>query len=293
MFVKIKSFFRQTFKVILSIYFLILVSMYFLQEKLIFHPKAIEKNFLYHFDVPFDEKYFEVEDLKLHALYFKTIDPKGVILYFHGNACELSQCGKYAVDLVKKTGWNVWMLDYPGYGKSEGSIHSESQLHHIARKAFSEVSDLGLDKVVVYGRSLGSGIAIRLAADLELSQKKEQSLNSTQKTDSNLNTSKRVSAVLLETPYFSIKKLALANYPFIPGFLLKYPFRSDVYIPNINNRIFIVHGSHDQVIPVEHARSLAQLGKNVRYVEVFGGTHDDMAVFSNYWTELSHFLNQL
>ncbi len=290
---RVKKFFKNLVFLFLFLYLSLLITMYFLQEKFMFFPKKMTQDFAYSFDIPFEEKFFQVKDLRIHSLYFKTLDPKGLILYFHGNGCELSQCALSAVELVKKTGWDVFIIDYPGYGKSEGDIKSQEQLELIARHALNEASAYDFKKIVVLGRSLGSGLALGLAYYYEQSQKIEDPLNPPKALNFPFKFKKAIDAIILETPYFSIRDLALAQYPFVPAFLLKYPFRSDLIVSDVRAPIFIVHGVEDALIPIDHALRLKGLNQNITLVKIPKGTHDDLATFPIYWTELNQFLNSL
>lgn len=285
---KFKKYIFNVSKAIVLMYFIVLISMFFMQEKLLFHPQKTPENFKYQFVNIFEEKFISVDDLKIHSLYFLAKKPKGTILYFHGNGCELRQCGYIADELVSKTAYNVWIFDYPGYGKSDGAIISEQQLHNIAIQIYSELIAIDSNKInldglstndvdsnsetnniILFGRSLGSGIATKLASH------------------------NKVKALILETPYYSIKDLALSKYPFVPPFLLKYNFRSDLYIPNVDAPTLVFHGDNDQLIPIDQAQRLSKLAKNLKFVKIQGGTHDDLSTFSSYWSELEIFLNHL
>lgn len=286
-----KTYLLKLVQLILGLYILLLLGMYFLQEKLLFFPQTVPLDYNYNFEIPYEEKFFVVNDLKIHSLHFKASNPKGLILYFHGNGCELSRCSFSAVDLVKRTGWNVLIIDYPGYGKSEGKISSQAQLDLIAKHSLNLASDLGFDKIMLFGRSLGSGVALGLASNFEKSRTVGDSFPSSKEFNFKFN--KPLHAIILETPYLSIKSLALSNYPFVPSFLLKYPFRSDLNLPMISSPVFIVHGDQDQLIPVDHARKLKTLNPNVTYLEISNGHHDDLSFYEKYWDGIVRFIENI
>ncbi len=269
----IKKLITSSLKALVVIYFLVLVSMFFLQEKLLFHPQKTPLDYKYEFMNTFEERFISVDGVKIHSLYFSAKNSKGLILYFHGNGCELRQCGFTADELASRINYDVWIVDYPGYGKSEGSIQSEDQLHRVADAIFAEANQImklrDPKKIILFGRSLGSGIATKLASQ------------------------KDIQALILETPYFSIKDLALSKYPFVPPFVLKYNFRSDLYAQNFKAPVLIFHGDQDQLIPIEQARRLSKMIKNLSFIEISDGTHDDLASFPNYWAELDLFIRNL
>ncbi len=303
---KIKKVVFIILKSVAIMYLTILIAMFFSQEKLLFHPTKTPLTYEYNFEMPFEEKWTVLEGLKIHSLYFKAPEHKGVILYFHGNGCNLSQCGFIADQMTKKTGWDVWIVDYPGYGKSEGQIKSENQLHVIADIVLKEVGELNPKKIVIYGRSLGTGIATRLvsknrtmpfdkAYDITSSSSDlgDVSINSSSQIIHELNSNIILSGLVLETPYFSIEDLALSKYPFVPAFLLKYHFKSDQWIKKVESPILMFHGSQDQLIPILQAKRLSQLTKDLTFVEIPEGTHDDLSSYAQYWQSLMLFLEKI
>src|SRR6185312_15415635 len=100
------------------------MAIFFFQEHLIFFPGKLPADYQFHFQNPFEEKILEVDGLKIDTLLFTTPSPHGTIVYFHGNAGDLSSWGEVGQELTKRTGFNTWVVDYPGYGKSEGHISS-------------------------------------------------------------------------------------------------------------------------------------------------------------------------
>ncbi|NNE03974.1 MAG: alpha/beta hydrolase, partial [Eudoraea sp.] len=112
---------------VLIVFIIFAASMlYFIQEKLIFLPTKLPVDFEYSFQYPFEEVFLTAEDgAVLNALHFKNKDPKGVILYFHGNAGDLSRWGQIATYFVKKN-YDVVIMDYRTYGKSTGVLSEEA-----------------------------------------------------------------------------------------------------------------------------------------------------------------------
>ena len=106
--------------ILLTLYFFICALLFFFQEKLIFFPEKLGKDFNYVFDQKFQELHIQTEDRKmLHAVLFKSDRSKGVIFYLHGNAGSLHSWGQVA-NTYTNLQYDVFMLDYRGYGKSEG-----------------------------------------------------------------------------------------------------------------------------------------------------------------------------
>ncbi|MFM8750191.1 alpha/beta hydrolase [Rhabdaerophilum sp.] len=164
-------------------------------------------------------------------------DDKPVFLYFQGNANGLARrAGRFG--LLAQDGSGVLALSYRGYGGS-GGAPSEAALHADARTILAELSRrVAPTRIVIFGESLGTGVALRLAAEAQ------------------------VRGVILDSPYLSVMERARASYPWLPvSLLLADQFRSDQLIRQVDEPIFIFHGSEDRVIPVEDSAKLAALGK--------------------------------
>lgn len=175
-------------------YSLVLALLYFSQEKLIFVSEKLAADHSFRFQGEFEERWVEFDGARVHSLLFKIRPSKGVILYFHGNAGNLEGWGNVAAEIAARSRWDVWIVDYYGYGKSPGSIRSEEQLHRVA-KALWEAASSEYRNVLIYGRSIGTGIATKLAAE------------------------KGAAGLVLEMPYTSLTSLAKKIFPLVPSTL--------------------------------------------------------------------------
>ena len=152
-------------KVIAVIYCIIGIALYYLQDKLLFHPVTVERNEKYDFNIPYREVNIPYSaSSNLNIIQFTTeAQPKGVVLYFHGNRKNVSHYAKFAPGFTRN-GYEVWMLDYPGFGKSTGEFSEQRmydwalQLYKLSRKRFSP------DSIIIYGKSMGTGFATQLAS---------------------------------------------------------------------------------------------------------------------------------
>ena len=255
----------------LGAYVILGTMIYFIQEKLIFLPTRLSQNYQYQFSEPFEEFFLESDDgARLNALHFKCKDPLGVILYFHGNAGNLSRWGEIGMSLSTKLNYDVVIMDYRTYGKSKGQL-SEEALHEDGQLFYNYVKQhYDENKIVLYGRSLGTGIVTRLA-----------SRNAPLK-------------VILETPYFSLLDIGERRFPFLPvKWLLKYEFKSYEYVSNISCPIAVFHGSNDEVIPLESGQKLFEtipINQKEFYL-IEGARHNNIASFGEYQSGLRKFLN--
>ena len=257
----------------LCIILLIVSGLWFFQSKLLFFPTRLEENFLFEFNVQFEEKFISYGDKEvIHGLLFKPDQPVGRILYFHGNGGALDSWGYAGAEIAKKLKCDVLILDYPGYGKSSGSLpKNEKALYESAEAGLKELisgSDSTLP-IILYGRSLGSGVASHLA------------------------TTNAVQALILETPYESIKEMAAVMVPFAPSFLVRYDLDNAKNIKELSVPILIIHGTADSVIPYSQAQRLNRENPKADFVTIEGGGHNDLSNFSQYWAVVESFVNRL
>ncbi|WP_413294098.1 alpha/beta hydrolase [Bdellovibrio sp. HCB185ZH] len=250
-------------------YFGILALVFFKQEKLIFFPSPIPDDFKFPFNISFEEIFIESGEDRVHSLLLKTAQPRGVIVYFHGNAGSLEGWGEVGQALSEQTGFDVWMIDYPGYGKSSGKISSQAQLLRIAEATLSKAKErYQTGDIILFGRSLGSGLAVFLGSD------------------------PRVKALILETPYLSLTAMAKNRFPLLPAFLMKYPMQSSEWITKVSVPILILHGNEDEVIPFTQGKELSEISKKAQFVEINRGHHNDLEEFPKFWNSIKGFLNQ-
>src|SRR4029078_7214483 len=120
---------------------------------------------VFRFDQAFEEIAIDVPGARLHALRFVQPKPDGLVFFLHGNAGDVST---WATDLgfYRTVNYDLFLFDYRGYGKSTGAIASEAELHADVRAVWDRVAPVYARKpIVVYGRSLGTGLAVALARE--------------------------------------------------------------------------------------------------------------------------------
>lgn len=244
--------------------------LYFYQAKLIFYPELLPANQ----KLTFGSAIFSEEFLKLssgprvHFLKFPQANSKGTILYFHGNAGSLLSWGYVGAELANRTGYDVWIMDYPGYGKSAGPfLPNEKSFLSMGHDFIQKIrQEKPAEKIFLFGRSIGSGVAGALAA------------------------SEKVQGLLLETPYTTLKQLVAGMLPWVPGFLINYDF-SNLVLKNSNfkEKILIVHGTADEIIPFAHAQRLSSELENSKLITIVGGHHNDLSNFPAYWPAIEDY----
>lgn len=249
------------------IYVGILTLMYFMQENLIFFPEKLPPDYTYSFEGNFREVNFDTGgDIRINALHFKAGTAKGLVLYFHGNAGSLASWGDVAKDFTP-FGYDVLIMDFRGYGKSTGKIQNEEGLHHDAEFIYKEMlKQYKEEDIIIYGRSIGTGIASKLAVAHSPGQ------------------------LVLETPYFSFPDLVKHIYPFVPAFLVKYKLANNTYLPEVKCRVSLIHGTKDEIVPYDSSVRLAPLIADFRFYTIEGGMHNNLSDFEAYHQALKAIL---
>lgn len=247
----------------------ILGAVYYFQESMIFHPEVLPFQHEFQFDRPFEERNFVLDKgIVINAIHFKEPQPKGLIFYLHGNAGSLQNWGEKAADFMDN-GYDVLMWDYRSYGKSTGKIKRERMLHKDARRLYElMLKEYHEEQVIIYGASLGTGIATRLASE---------------------NAPKKL---LLETPYFNFYNVAKFHYPYLPNsVLLKYHLNTQKFIQKVKCPIYLFHGTSDQTVPYENSEKLEALSPNIKLITLENGLHNNLNTFNLYHTELREILD--
>jgi pimeloyl-ACP methyl ester carboxylesterase len=227
------------------------------QERLLFEPKVLASN------LPIEapdvtEDWVDVPGARLHAIQFRQplVDgvrhTKGLIFYLHGNVGNVAT---WFVDpgFWRDSGYDLYMMDYRGYGKSTGRIESEAQLHGDVQTAWERIAPgyAGL-KTVIFGRSLGTGLAVQLAATVQ------------------------PDLLILVSPYSSMTAVMNVHYPWAPDAILRYPLASDHYIQQVRHATLIFHGLRDTVIPVAQAEALQEGARRAELILLPNVGHGDV-----------------
>lgn len=258
--------------VVLVLYLLALTWLWFRQERLLFYPEPWPTEDPPALAAPdVRSVWIEVPGAKLHALHLQQPQAKGLVFFLHGNGGNLASWFTNA-DFYRRAGYDLFMLDYRGYGRSSGQIISEAQLMDDVRTAWRQVTPQYAGRpVVVYGRSLGTGLAAQLAAEVN------------------------PALTVLVSPYRSMAALAGEHYPIVPSALLRYPLRTDAVIARIRGPVWLVHGERDGVIPLAHSEALqtAAGAQHARLLRLPEAGHNDVHEFSAYLDAFSAELARL
>lgn len=256
--------------VVLLLYGLTIALYYFFQERFIFIAVHSSDKVNYTLASEFEEVFIDTPyNGRIHGLHIKAAESKGVILYFHGNTGSIKRWAVTGEELTSYD-FDVFLMDYRGYGKSRGK-KSEVAMHLDAEAAYDYLKQkYSEENIVIYGRSLGSGFAVPLAAKHPRSK------------------------LVLETPFYSLLEIAEHQAPYIPiGFLLRFPLRSDEVIADLKNPIIFFHGTRDRVVPYQSGLKLYEkaTSPNKHMVTIPKGRHNDLAKYALFREKMHEFLD--
>lgn len=250
------------------IYISICGLLYFFQEKIIFHPSQLSTEYKFQFEQNFEELKIKAEDgVSLSGVLFKADSSKGLIFYLHGNGGCLDTWGTIAKTYTDLH-YDLFILDYRGYGKSEGTISSQDQLFKDVKTAYDKLkTKYDENRIIVLGYSLGSGLATNLAS------------------------TNNPKLLILQAPYFSIADLMQKDYPIIPTFILKYNIETNIYIQKCKMPIVIFHGDSDDMIYTNSSVKLKALAKPSDQLFILKGQgHNGMSDNPAYQQDLKKIL---
>lgn len=239
---------------------LLSVLAYFLQEKLIFKPEKLKQDFEFRYDIPFKEYFFDIEPgVRINGLHFFRKDPKGLILYFHGNTRSIKGWARYAKDFYRFD-YDVVLVDYRGFGKSTGK-RSEKEMLNDMQFVYERLKEQYKENhLIVYGRSMGSGFATKVASD------------------------NNPRYLILDAPYYNFIKVVERFLPILPvRIVLRYHLRTDKWIPQVNCHTYIIHGTKDWLIPIRHSESLQKKNpRKITLIRIHSGRHNNLPSFDEY-----------
>jgi pimeloyl-ACP methyl ester carboxylesterase len=266
--------FRFIFVVIFSfiavIYLIFISYIYFNQVEIIFDGSKLAKDYKFQFNQEFEEINVKSFDAKgQNGLLFKAKDSKGLVFYLHGNSGALDSWGDIA-SIYTELGYDIFILDYRGFGKSEGIIESEEQVYKDISFAYKKLlTRYKENNVVIIGYSIGSGFATRLASD------------------------NNPKMLILQSPYYNFLEFSSSRIPYMPNFLKKFKIESNLYLVNVKSPVFIFHGKDDYLIPIQNSERLRKLlKKGSRFYELKDQDHLQMNQNSDYREKLKSLLEK-
>ncbi|WP_314041721.1 alpha/beta fold hydrolase [Campylobacter showae] len=270
--------------IVLILYMALLALLYFFQERLIFFPSKLDQNYEFSFDQPFEEIRLDANGAWISGLKFLAQSrdggqiysdangerkaKNGAVIFFHGNAGNLQGWGKYA-RYFTDLGYDFYLFDYRGYGKSGGEISSQKQLYADADAMMEPVlREYDAGEVAALGYSVGSGLAARAAQKYGAKR------------------------LVLIAPYFSLEDLAREKMPFVPKFLIKYKIPTFEFVGDFGGPVTIFHGEHDELIGVDNSRRLLKFLKPGDKIYELNAGHNDILGLGELWGKLGEKLGE-
>ncbi len=223
-----------TIAVIISLYLLACLYLYFFQNRLIYKPtREMLQPSAYQLNQFEEIKIKTIDNIICTAWYKPSQKGKETIVYFHGNKGNISGRSE-KLKIFADHGFGVLALSYRGYGTSQGQPY-EQGLYIDARSALDYLvnKNINLDNIIIYGESLGSGVAIQM------------------------NTEYKTKALILEAPYTSVVQLGYDRYPIFPVKMMIHDhFDSVDKINHILSPVLFFHGDNDKTIPMKYSKIL-------------------------------------
>jgi fermentation-respiration switch protein FrsA (DUF1100 family) len=245
---------------VFAAYGLVVLGMYAGQRRLLYFPDPSRVSPAARGLVGVEERELETADGERIVVWYGKASPGApTFLYFHGNGGNLSVRSP-RFERFMREGWGVFMMSYRGYSGSSGSPTEANNLAD-ARIAYDALAREGVhpSAVIIYGESLGTGVAVRIAADRESA------------------------GLVLEAPYTSVADVAADTYPFLPvRSLVIDRYESKKYIANVRVPLLVLHGDRDDVIPIGFGRELFGLGNEPKRFALFAGAgHSNLYLDGN------------
>jgi hypothetical protein len=241
-----------------GIYLLFLGLLYVMQRNLMYYPVPAPVN------ISSEAISFDNEGVKLHGWRMNRGQPRA-LMYFGGNAETIT--GNIPQFKSLFSDYTVYLINYRGYGDSEGKP-TETALYSDALAIYDQIQDWH-SSISLFGRSLGSGVAVYLARQ------------------------RQIDRLILLSPYDSIAEVAQTHYPVFPvRYLIKDRFDSVKYAPGITTPVLIVTAESDRVVPKKHAEILRDrlTNTNVTYRMIAGAGHNNVTDFSGYLEAIEKFI---
>ena len=207
----------------------------------------------------------------LHAWFVPTPAANGTVLFFHGNAGNISHRMEYLL-MFHRLGYNTFIFDYRGYGQSSGSP-SESGTYLDAQSAWrylTETKGIPPARIVLFGESLGGAVAAWLAMN------------------------EKPGMLVLASVFTSVPDMAAKIYPFLPVRLLsRFDYNTIEYLKSVTCPIFIAHSPEDEIVPFVHGRALYQVAPEPKqFLELQGGHNSGFIFMQEGWVKaLGNFID--
>ncbi|MBI3187108.1 MAG: alpha/beta hydrolase [Gammaproteobacteria bacterium] len=249
-------------------YALLCIYVYFMQSSLIFYPDIAGRELVTTpemIGLAYQDIELHTEDnIKLHGWFIPNKNAKGTVLFFHGNAGNISH-RLDSIDIFHRMDLNVFIIDYRGYGQSEGDITENGtyQDAEAAWKYLTHTQGISDNKIIIFGQSLGASIAGWLASR------------------------HTPAALIIESGFTSVPAMGQRLYPFLPvRWLARYQYNTKQYVSAVACPVMVAHSKDDEIIPYDEGREIFDAAPEPkRFLEMRGGHNDGFMVSGSDYTE--------
>ena len=246
--------------------------MYPQQPSMVFFPSATLGQTPAEWGLAYEDVFLNTEDgVRLHGWYLPHRGSQLTLLFFHGNAGNISHRGA-SVKIFHQLGLNLFIFDYRGYGKSQGKP-DEAGFYQDARAAWRYLTDeRGLDQndIVLFGRSLGGAVAAKLAAEVH------------------------PGGLILESTFSSARDVANAVFPVLSRLiLLRYDFNAVAHVKQVTSPVLVLHSPDDEIIPLRLGEKVFQAANEPKIFVKLKGDHNSGFLVSqpDYGRTLGRFIS--
>ena len=230
-----------------------------IEDRFIFHPDHVTDRDPSHIGLTFENVFFTTQDgIRLHGWFIPHEDARATLVWFHGNAGNISDRLLNIKLLHDRINTNIFIFDYRGYGRSEGSV-SEKGTYLDGEAAIAYLlgrDDAAARKLILFGRSLGAAVAAEMATRFT------------------------TLGLILESPFVSIREMALEIFPSLPiGWLLRTRYDTLEKVRLVKTPILVLHGDRDATVPFAHGKRIFEVASQPkRFHRIIGASHNDTFV---------------
>ncbi len=228
--------------------------MYLQQPSMIFFPDATLDQTPAEWGFAYEDIFLDTKDgMRLHGWYIPRHGSKQALLFFHGNAGNISHRGA-SVEIFHRLGLNIFIFDYRGYGRSQGKP-DENGLYKDARAAWRYLIDdrgFAREDIILFGRSLGGAVAVELAAEVQ------------------------PGGLILESTFSSAEDVANAVFPVLSRLIfLRFDFNTAAQIGRVTCPVLVLHSPDDEIIPFHLGEKVFQAANEPKSLVKMRGDHNN------------------
>lgn len=253
-------------------YLAAMIAIYFAQSLFIYLPDMPTRNLETSptdINLQYDNVYLTTKDqIQIHSWYIPTNNAKKTILFMHGNAGNISHRLE-TIQIYHKLGFNIFLFDYRGYGESSGKPSEKgTYLDAIAAWDYlTKEKKITADEIIIFGRSLGGGVATELAKNVSPTM------------------------LILESTFTSMPNISKEHYPFMPtNIIVKHKYDTVRKLKDITCPVVVIHSRNDEVIPFAHGQLIFDHANEPKsFIELRGGHGNGFMLSKNeYIAGLQH-----